>query len=229
MSSKYNKNLKDYFNKKKKYEDKKKRILNRIKKDPNIDKSELKMKLKNALKNLKDNEGHFKIINNKYTITKNNKLVFELKINKQENNNEKIIQLNKRLQEIKQNIIIGKLNNIFEFENDDKTINDFDTLKNDYDTTNYEYNLITKNYEKQELIHENEELIDLINSKDEIIKDIKNEINSYKELIYETSELNSDELAQNENIKNIAELYQYLQPIILSIQESKQKLITNYN
>ena len=229
MSSKYNNNLNDYLNRKKKYENKKRRILNRIKKDENKDKSEIKAKIKNALNNLKDSDGYFKIINNKYTITKNNRIIFELEIKKEENNNEQIIKLNKKLQEIKQNIIIGKLNNIFEFDNDDKTINNFDKLKNEYDDTNYKYNILSKNYENQELIHENKNLIDLINSKNEIIKEIKDEINIYKELISETNDLNLDELAQNENIKNIAKLYKYLQPIILSIQEEKQKLYTNYN
>ena len=120
------------------------------------------------------------------------------------------------INEIKTKIIINKFDNVFEYTDDDESIDHFKNLESEFKEKEKKYNELVQEINDEKII-KNETIKTYYDTLNLAIEEIKNElINFPKENI------------TRENYERVADIYQEaIMPLIKNIQDLKNKIIIN--
>ena len=124
-------------------------------------------------------------------------------------------QLYNDINEIKTQIIINKLNHVFEYTNDDESVNNFKNLENEFNEKKRIYDDLVQKMNDEKMI-KNKNIIKYYDSLNEAVSDIKDEIGNIPK-----------ENITTEKYQAVAEIYKELMVLINDIQRLKNEIVIN--
>tara|TARA_Y100000389_G_C17438898_1_gene507331 strand:- start:1305 stop:1931 length:627 start_codon:yes stop_codon:yes gene_type:complete len=205
--------LEEYYDKKQK-RDKQINKLKKLLRQSNKTIGEQQSVLQEKRDLLENTYGYFEQTDNNYSVTIKNKTYnTQREYYIGESYLEK--QLYEEINNIKEKIIVTRYNNLFEYTNEDESMDNFENLQNDLkEKTKIHDDLIAKIRKDKE--DKKYQIASFYENEKNAINDIKNELINFKE-----------GNIRDENYKLVATTYKELIPLIKSIQKIKNEITIN--